>query len=295
MMQRQASRTMGIFAERWAARWVRPGFGMRAARVAATTVVLSIPIVTFNTGGDWWAYYNADLQHLYEGSALGTVTFVYPPPFAQFLVLLNSLPAPVFFALFAGAEALALIYLVGPFWAALLVLSGIPNVYEEIQNANVDLIIAAAIVIGFRHPSLWAFPSLLKVTPIVGALWFAGRGEWRRFWIAVITTIAIVVVSFALSPGAWKGWFNFIVEQAGNASYVNPVSFAVRFPLAVGLVLFAARSDRPWLVPIGVAIGLPAPASIQWTITIAAVPLWLARRQAERQSLIASGPQRPAT
>ena len=68
-------------------------------------------------------------------------------------------------------------------------------VSQEILIGNIHLLLAAAIVLGFRWPGTWAFVLLTKVTPGVGLLWFAVRREWRSLGIALGATAAIVAVS----------------------------------------------------------------------------------------------------
>ena len=72
---------------------------------------------------------------------------------------------------------MVLYWLVRPWpWALLILL--LPWTYELFVG-QVHLFIAAAIVLGFRWPALWAFNILTKVTPGVGLLWFLVRREWR--------------------------------------------------------------------------------------------------------------------
>src|SRR5437867_3643636 len=71
---------------------------------------------------------------------------------------------------------------------------------------NIHFMLGAAIVLGFRWPTIWAFPLLTKVTPGVGLLWFAIRRDWRRLAIASGLTTAIGLASFALAPHLWFDW-----------------------------------------------------------------------------------------
>ena len=92
---------------------------------------------------------------------------------------------------------------------ALLVLILLP-VLMSVTIGQVDLLMAAAIVVGFRWPAAWALPILTKVTPGVGLLWFAVRREWRSLAIALGATAAIVAVSFAINADAWLGWLGML-------------------------------------------------------------------------------------
>jgi hypothetical protein len=80
----------------------------------------------------------------------------------------------------------ALAWLLAPLpkrFAVPLWLSGLP----EIVSGNVYVLIAVCAALGLQHASLWAFPVLTKITPGVGLLWFAVRGEWRSLGIALGT------------------------------------------------------------------------------------------------------------
>ena len=113
-------------------------------------------------------------------------TYLYSPAFAQFLSPLYVLPFEAFFVLWTAASVAVLYWLVRPWpWALLILL--LPWTYELFVG-QVHLFIAAAIVLGFRWPALWAFNILTKVTPGVGLLWFLVRREWRPLAIALGTT-----------------------------------------------------------------------------------------------------------
>ena len=74
----------------------------------------------------------------------------------------------------------------------------------ELYHGNIHLLLAAAIVLGFRHPWTWSFVLLTKVTPGVGLAWFAVRREWRALAIALGVTGAIVAVSWLTDPTSWS-------------------------------------------------------------------------------------------
>ena len=94
----------------------------------------------------------------------------------------------------AGASCWSrFVWLAGPF--TLLVLFTVP-VASEINAGNIQLLLAAAIVLGVPQrgagwAGAWAFVLLTKVTPGVGLLWFALRRRWRALAIALGVTAAI--------------------------------------------------------------------------------------------------------
>ena len=78
----------------------------------------------------------------------------------------RALPFEVFVAIWRAILLVILVYLAGPF--TLFVLFTVP-VASEINAGNIQLMLALAIVVGFRWPATWAFVLLTKLTPGVGA------------------------------------------------------------------------------------------------------------------------------
>jgi hypothetical protein len=150
----------------------------------------------------------------------------------------------------------ALYWLLGP-WAFPALLA--PTVAIELHMANINLLLAAAIVAGFRRPYLWAFVLLTKVTPGIGLLWFVVRREWRSLGIALGATAAVVAVSAFLDVDLWASWFDLLKQgaQTGPLPLANPVPLIVRLPIAAIIVTFGALTDRPQTVPIAAAIAQP--------------------------------------
>jgi hypothetical protein len=97
--------------------------------------------------------------------------------------------------------------------AAALVLV-FPPVTGNISTGNIHLMMAAAIVAGFRYPSAWAFVLLSKVTSGVGLLYFAVRREWRTLALAIATAAAIAAASFVVAPELWFQWFQLLRSNA---------------------------------------------------------------------------------
>ena len=160
-------------------------------------------------GIDTRAYWQVDLAHPYLQSSVGGISsFLYSPAFAQVLAPFGALPFNVFYVLWLAVSLVILWWLVRPWPWALPILS-LPIIFE-LCVGNVNYLLAAAIVLSFRAPSLWALPVLTKVSLGVGALWFAVRREWRQMAIVVASVAIIVAISFALSPSAWMDWIAFL-------------------------------------------------------------------------------------
>lgn len=235
-------------------------------RAAYYFLVQGIHPWTF-VGIDARAYWGVDLAHPYLSSGVGDYsTYLYSPAFAQFLSPLYALPFEVFFVLWTVASIAVLYWLVKPWPAALLILF-LPWTYELFVG-QVHLFIAAAIVLGFRWPSLWAFNILTKVTPGVGLLWFLVRREWRPLAIAIGTTAAIAAVSFLLAPTAWLDWYTFLRSSTGSGELLYP-----RIALAAIIVAIGALTDRRWTIPIAVWLALPVVWIESWVILFAIIRL----------------------
>ena len=239
------------------ARWYRPlvlGLWISGALVwAAYLVVIGVgdPI-------DVRAYYLAEPGRLYERAALGgTDAYLYSPAFAQALDPLRLLGWDAFREVWRLAEVGALFTLAGPL-AGLFILAR--PVAVEVNAGNIHLLLTLAIVAGFRWPWAWSFVLLTKVTPGVGLLWFAVRGEWRQLGIALGATAAIAGVSLVIDPGAWGQWFGTLATLTGTEPrgwILASGPLALRMVAAALLVIWAARTDRRWGVVAAAFLALP--------------------------------------
>lgn len=201
---------------------------------------------------DAWCFWTMDPSDPY---VTGNVQFAYTPVAAQALTPFLDLPFATFVALIRLIDLVALVALAGPATLFALLL---PPVAAEINAANINLPMGLAIVAAFRWPALWAFPLLTKVTPGVGILWFAVRREWRAFAIGAGVTAAIAGVSFLANPSLWVEYVLFLANDIPHvAGWPFPYPIWLRLPLAVGLVIWGARTDRRWVVPAAALVALP--------------------------------------
>ena len=210
------------------------------------------------TGQDARSYYGLDLGDLYTGrTAWNTIgAYPYSPAFALLVYPLNLLPWTAFVAAWTAL-------LIGAVWLLTgrdLFLLGMAVGAMEIAGGNISLLLALAIVWGFRWPGTWAFVLLTKITPGAGLLWFALRREWRPLSIALGFTAAVVAVSFVLMPGAWRDWISLLAANTGKGGTwaAIPVPLLVRGPIGVALIAWGAFRDQRWVVPVGAMLCLPA-------------------------------------
>jgi glycosyl transferase family 87 len=203
------------------------------------------------------AYYLASLDDPYARSAVGgDYAYLYSPAFAQVLAPLRLLPVNWFVAIWTLLLVAALAWAGARLAPALLVFQ---PVIASIALGNVEILLGAAIVAGFRWPAAWAFVLLSKVSPGVGLVWFAVRREWRSLAIALGATAAIVAVSFALAPGLWFAWADVLVRnrEATVALPVLPGPVWLRAAIGALIVAWGGLTNRRWTVPVGAAIAVP--------------------------------------
>lgn len=143
-----------------------------------------------------------------------------------------------------------------------------PPVWLDIVYGNINILLGAMIVAGFRQPAVWSFALLTKVTPGVGLIWFAVRREWRALALAVGATVALAAAAVAImGTGPWTEWAQILLNRSAVSIPPDalPIPFLPRLALAVVIIAWAARTGRRWLVPMGVVLAMP----LLWAIAFA--------------------------
>jgi hypothetical protein len=217
-------------------------------------------------GMDARAYWGIDLAHPYTGVVGDQSAFLYSPAFAQLMAPLSLLPYNVYLVLWTVLLAGVALWLARP-WPWILAMLSLPVIYEVLVG-NIHLLIAAAIVVAFRLPWVYAYPVWAKLTPAVGMGWWFVRAEWRRFLVALGAILAIGAVSFVAQPTAWADWLEVLRASAGSNDALVP-----RALVAVVLVAFGGLTGRRWMVPVAVWISLPVVWVNSWVILLAVVRL----------------------
>jgi len=268
-------------------RFQRPRASIELAGIAAA-VGLWVLVMAFGepwsrfliTGQDARCYWVPGFDAPYALSEwTAPIAYVYSPAFLQLLAPLKVLAWEPFLAIWTVILLIAVRFLSGPRLFALAVLVSVP----ELIGGNIHLLIAVAIVVGFRYPAAWSLVLLTKITPGVGLLWFAVRREWRSLAIALGATAAIVAVSLVISPRSWLEWFGVVDSSVGKTSgtwAALPVPLWFRLPIAVAVVAWGARTNRRWAVPVASMLALPALWYGGLTILLAIIPLRDPRRSA---------------
>ena len=237
----------------------------------------------------WWGYatanghhrdmtwYAAEPSNLYAGGLAVDGFYGYSPAFFQVLTPLRMLPYEGAVWAWGGLMLGALVIASGR-WTPLAII--LPPVLGELIISNVHLIYAAAIVLGFRWPWTWSLMILTKVTPGIGLLWFAVRREWRQLAIALGVTAAIAAVSFVYAPSLWLDWVTTLAQSAQappqpfQPNALFPIPLLVRLPVAALLIVWGARSDRYWTLPVAVVIASPVIWTAGLSTLVAVIALW---------------------
>lgn len=231
--------------------------------VLASSVILLVASVVIYSGPahqDARAYWGA-WPDPYSGSVVGGESaYVYSPAFAQAIWPLTLLPLTVFAVIWTILHAVALVYLVGWRLAGFVAILFFPAA-DDMAIGNIHLFMAVAIAAGYRWGAAWSFLILTKVTPALGLVWFAVRGEWRLAREAGLATLAIVVVSVVLAPDLWRQWLEVLgrsVEIADPGIVISTAPLAYRLPIAFGVIVIGAWRTWRWAIPLAAIIALPA-------------------------------------
>lgn len=224
------------------------------------------------SGHDARPYWATVLAHPYDDSTVGAFgAYLYSPVFLQLIAPLRALSWLGFMGVWEAILLIATAVLAGPTLLAPIGLFLVP----ELLGGNITVLLALAIVAGFRWPASWSFVLLTKVTPGIGLLWFAVRREWRNLGIALGATLAVIAVSFVVLPDAWRYWVD--VLAAGPSTAVSsgsiPIPLLVRLPVAALLLVWGARSNRRWVVPVACLLALPVIWYGSLAMLVGVVPL----------------------
>lgn len=203
----------------------------------------------------YWGYPRAEVYSAGPTLSAGYGFYRYSPVFVPLMTLWTAIPWPVFVTAWFAAGVALYVWMVGPWSLALL---AVPVFAVELFIGNIHLLLALAVVLGFRWPAAWSFVLLTKVTPGIGLLWFVVRREWRSLGVALGVTAAIAVVSLVLTPDLWAEWLRSLTQTSEPGSG-NTVAIPLPYRVAAAaiLVVWGARTDRRWTVVVAATISIP--------------------------------------
>ena len=237
------------------------------------------PVPSYGPMFDAYGIWNAWSGGLYDIPWLDYEAYVYSPAFAQIIYPFTLLPWELFAALWTGL-AIGIL-----FWMRVPWMLAFPGVVDDILRGNIHVFLAGAVFLALRArpwgAGAWSFAFLTKVTPGIGVVWHAVRGEWRRFGIALGVTAAIVAVSVLTVPDLWREWINLLTGNVGATPRIQviPLPLAVRLPIALVVVAVAGWKNWAWLLPIGVMLALPNVWTSSLALVAGSAALWVAQRQ----------------
>jgi len=267
-------------AARFRKLWRVARWGVFAGALIYVLLVLTRSVPYFATEppvmmGDAAAYYLSDTPYDWSDRPDGVGEYRYAPAFLWLIAPLRLLPWEVFAVAWFVAHIGVVLYLRLPWMLAF------PGVMEDAIWGNVNTFVALAVVLIVRHRAapLWAFILLTKVTPGVAVVWHAARREWREFGVALGFTALIVVVGVVLEPRLWASWVEALIAAPGN--YPAPGdSLAVLIPrvlVGAGIAVYAAVTNRGWLLPIGMLVAVPGFWAYSFALLLASVALYKER------------------
>lgn len=223
-------------------------------------------------GFDAYSYWSIDPAQPYLLSTGHLGAFAYSPVLVRAFSLASGLSWPAFWWLWTAVLVATALWLGG--WRWWLAVLAFPPVATELYHGNVNLLIAAAIALGFRYPAAWAFVLFTKVTPGVALLWFAVRREWRSLGIAIVVTGVVAAVSLIVDASLWRQW----LDQQLVVSLRDPIDQAqigipliIRLPVAALIVAWGGLTNRRWAVPLAAALAVPVLWFSSFSI-LAAIP-----------------------
>ena len=253
---------------------------LRATRDALSIAGLLLLFITMRGGGqgyDFYAYWSVNPSDPYAVKE-GFGAFHYAPPLVWLVGPLKVVPWPLAYWLWFGVLMLVLVWLARD-WA--LAWMAFPPVASELFHGNIHLLIAAALALSLRRPVAYWFLALSKVSPGVTVLWYLVRREWRSLAVAVGGAGLVVAVAFLISPTPWFAWLTHISSEANHAPNLIEIPLAARLPFAALLVVYAARTNRTWILAPAVVLSLPLLWFHGLSVLVAITPLVRAARRPE--------------
>jgi hypothetical protein len=255
-------------------RWLLTGLGL------LTLALVAFGIIPYDLHpNDSHAYWAVNPTDPYREARVGqTDAFLYAPVVAQLIAPLTALPFETF-RLVWGAVSLGALALAGAAFTLV-----VPGVIEDLVRGNIHILLAVAVLAGFRYPGTWAAILLTKVTPGIGLIWFAVRREWQALGWVALTTVLLVAASVLVGGGAlWGEWIRVLLTAAdAQRTYtylgIAPPPLLVRLPLAAAVAAWAGLTSRRWAVPVAAFLALPVIWPSGFALLAAVPPLWLADR-----------------
>ena len=281
-----------------------PSIAVTVLAAIGAALLLIIAAMEWRHFNDEHAYWLAGArlaagEPLYDPGALANTPFAYwyPPPLAQVLAPLTSVVSADAFSVAWTAILLACLWWLGglDLFTALALVAFLP-VAVELRVRNVHLLMAVFAVLALRRSwAFWIPAAAIKITPVLGIAYLAAAGRWRDAVKVAALGLAVLAVSVALAPGAWREFFDVVGTRVGaDGGALLPIPFALRFGVGAGLVILAGRLalrarvsggsglSGEVLLIVALTIANPTLWATALSMLVAIVPLWRTARTAER-------------
>lgn len=204
----------------------------------------------FHAGVDLQAYMRAG-DALRTGAPVYTtgvaegLAFLYTPVWAVLFGAISWLPGWLLQAGIMALDLAALRYVVGS-WVAVGLVAWYPMIWFEFSSGNIDILIAAAIVMAWRHSSApLAVVAFAKISPI-----FALNPKRIREFLVVAIVLLAITLPWA---GLWIDYAGFLARQPSVHGTVIAIPWYVRLPFALLLLL----PRRPWTSALAAVVAVP--------------------------------------
>lgn len=233
-------------------------------------------------GFDALCYWDFDIANPYAGR-YGGLDFSYAPPMAAAFLPFHLLSFDAFRVVWLAIQVAALVWLARRYTLALLLFVPIS---VELYNGNIHLLLAVAIALAFRWPAVWSFVLLTKVTPGVALLWYVVRREWGGLAVALGATAGISLATMVVLPNQWLLWAQFLVSNPSPSTSTFHITLAlpIRLVAAALIVVWGARTNRRWTVPVSAVIALPVMWINGLAVLAAVLPLMRDERAAAERA-----------
>jgi hypothetical protein len=266
-----------------------------ALAIIGASLLLVVAVNRWGAPADEHAYWLAGQrllagEPLYDPTATSTTPFAYwyPPIVAQVMAPVSAiLPSWVFSAAWTVLMLVCLWWLAGRDVINALALCAFPPIAVEFWSRNVHLILAALLVLAIRRWGGWfSVGAAVKLAPGLGLVYLAVKGRWRDAAIAAGLGAALLALSVALSPDAWRQFGEIMLARgAADASMFVPIPYIVRAVAGLTVVVVSARMEPRWgepLLVVGVVMALPTLWFTALSTLVAIVPLVLSQRRRAR-------------
>ncbi|HTS15456.1 MAG TPA: hypothetical protein VMH24_07295 [Candidatus Sulfotelmatobacter sp.] len=248
---------------------------------AFVTIEASVGGQWFRTGPDLDAYLRAghDLLNgnpVYVGQIGEATNFPYAPPWAVIAAGLALLPPLLVQAAIIGLDLAAMRYVAGS-WRGVGWILLWPLTAFELSAGNIDLLIAAAIVLAWAGSRARVEPLVLVALAKLAPVLALPPARWRGAIVALAVGLLVTLPVLHL----WPDWFAYLARQPSSIPISLPVGpWYLRLPVALvlaGLGTFVLR--RPWLSALAVVVAMPSLYLSTTVILIAPIRLWLDERR----------------